>query len=321
MAQLISATTEQVGVPLQAGFPQLMTIVQEFDRAVVPSNDFQLVFYGKNTGDDNYRQEGQMTAKPIQYQPNQLVYQVQVSPFAFGRLGVKRQVGLLLDLYGTPVDLKIGSDFDIYNTDFKSYFGRVKLNRNWDKDVPWSPSAMCPNNAPPTSNFVVGPWGTGGLNTILTIPRDIWSGGNFYYWMNIAFKPDDITDGLPFVWEPPFYYAYSGYGFPLNQTTTPNMPPWPGTGEQSILYNICSSGAASQGVYNTCGWIENYPVWRGRVQYWCFGSDLFETGTVPWEYPAVANPTGDLSPYSIFAFPQDMQEQFFLQAEFTYVTP
>lgn len=322
MAQLISASTEQVGAPLQAGYPQLMTIVQEFDYAVVPNDEFQLVFYAKNEAEnENYRQEGQMTVRPIQYVPNQLVYLVQVSPFAFGRLGVKRQIGLLTDPYGTPVDLKIGSDFDIYNTTLKSYFGRVRMVANWNQNTPWSPSAVCPDNDPPTSHFVVGPWGTGRLNTILTIPTGLWSGGDFYYWMNIAFKPDNLNDGLPFVWEPPFYYAYSGFGFPLNRTTTPDMPPWPGTGEQSVLYNVCSSGAGSQGQYDTCGWIEDHPVWRGRAQYWCFGSDVFADGVVPWQYPAVADPTGDLSPYSVFGFPPTMQEQFFLQTEFTYVTP
>lgn len=320
MAQLISANTEQVGAPLQGGYPQLMTIVQEFDRAVVPSDDFQLVFYGKAFSDDNYRQEGQMTAKPIQFVPNQLVYQVQVSPFARGRLGVKRQVGLLTDVYGTPVDLKIGTDFDIYNTDLKAYFGEVQLVKNWVTSEPWPQSAVCPDNNPPKSKIRIGPWGAS-QGTVLAIPDHMWDGGNFYYWMNIAFKPDDITDGIPFKWEPPFLYAYSGYGFPLNRTETPEMPPWTGVESASILYNICSSGAASQGIYDTCDWIYDYPVFRGRVQYWCFGSDVFENGNVPWQYPAVADPTGDLSPYGVFGFPESIPEQFFLQAEFTYVNP
>jgi hypothetical protein len=316
MAQLISASTEQVGAPLQAGYPQVMTIVQEFDRSVVPSDEFALVFYGKSFTTENFRQDGEMTAKPVQFLPNQLVYTLQVSPFARGKLGVKRKVGSLTDVYGSEVDLKIGTDFDIYNTEMKAYFGNSRLQSNWDIRVPWPASAVCPDNTPPTSFVQIGPW-----TTPLGVPDEMWNGGNFYYWVNIAFKPDNITDGLPFVWEPPFHYAYSGYGFPVINTTSSTVPPWAGTATDTILYNICSSGAGSQGYYDTCGWIEDHPVWRGRVQWWCFGSDLFNSGTVPWQYPAVADPTGDLSPYSVFAFPPSMPEQFFLQQEFTYVTP
>ena len=88
-----------------------------------------------------------------------------------------------------------------------------------------------------------------------------------------------------------------------------------------LLYNICSSGAASQGRWDTCGWIQQSQRWQGRAQIWLFGSDVFTDGVVPWTYPAIANPTGDLTPFSIFGFPLDSQLQVFTEYPFTYITP
>jgi hypothetical protein len=317
MAQLVSATATQAASPLQGGYPQVITIVQEFDRPVVISEDFQLVFYGKYPESELNQQRGEMVGKPFQTSLNQLTYTFQISPFARGDLGVLKKIGQISDIYGGPVDLKIGDDFSIYNTRLSAFFGNVRVTPDWSGNQPWPTTAACPDNQAPKTGLVIGPW----PNSLL-IPDGLWNGGNFYYWMNITFKPDREAEGIPFVWEPPFYYAYSGFGFPLSGTRTPLLPPWPLVPPgQSVLYNICSSGEPSQGVYDTCGWITDFPRWKGRVQFWCFGSDIFADGNVPWDFPAIAAPTGDLSPYAIFGFPQNAQEQFFKQVNFSYVNP
>jgi hypothetical protein len=292
-----------------------MSIVQEFDQPVIVTDDFKLVFYTLGTEVETSRQRGEMAVAPVQFVPTQLSYTIQVSPFASGRLGVLKIIGGIQDLYGNTVDLKIGQDFDIYNTNLNSYYGDVSIETFWTSDA-WPQTAVCPDNVAPQARIRMGPWPNS-----MAIPVDTWSGGNFYLWSNIAWKPDLTDEGTPFVWEPPFYYAYSGFGFPLTQTQMPAMPPWPSPGDPSVLYNITSSGAASQGIYDTCGWVEDHQKWRGRVQFWGFGSDLFADGAVPWEYPAIANPAGNLSPNAIFGFPEDMQEQFFKEVAFTYTRP
>jgi hypothetical protein len=290
-----------------------MTIVQEFDQPVVVSDDFQLVFYARNENQLNV--PGQMASRPVQFVPTQLSYTMQVSPFADGALGVFAIIGGIQDIYGNSVDLKIGDDFDIYNTTLRPYYGTPTLQftspTTWPDPNLLPGTSVCPNNTAPEFRIKVGPW-----TTPLPIPTNTWNGGNFYYWVNFAFKPE--IEGQPFVWEPPFFYAYSGFGFPLSQTITPLMPPYP-TLDQSILYNITSSG--DQGIWNTCGWIESQPRWIGRLQVWCFGNDIFSEGVVPWNFPGVANPEGDLSPFAQFGFPANAQLQFLLEQQFSYVAP
>ena len=312
MAQLISAN---VGAPLEGMWPQIMTIVQEFDRPVLISDDFELVFYTKRENNPQL-QIGQMAAKPQQFVANQLVYTMQVSPFAGGEVGVFSQIGSIQDFYGNTVDLKIGDDFSIYNTTIRPYFLNPSIGiyiSNWPTPGVLPQTAVCPGTTAPKVHLSMGPYRP---DQGMAIPEDMWSGGNFYYWLNYTFKPE--IEGQPFVWEPPFYYAFSGFGFSLNSTLTPDIPPYPFP-EQSILYNITSSGA--QGVWDTCGWIDLYPRWQGRVQVWGFGSDVFADGAVPWTFPGVANPTGDLSPFAQFGFPQDAQLQFFSEYPFVYPNP
>jgi hypothetical protein len=309
MATLVSTSVTE---PLSGSWPQIMTIVQEFDQPVIVTEDFQLIFYARNENQLNV--PGQMASKPIQYVPTQLSYTMQVSPFADGALGVLAQIGGIQDLFGNTVDLKIGDDFDIYNTTLRPYYTTPTLqfsSPTWPDPDNLPSTAVCPNNTPPAFQIKVGPW-----ETSMAIPENEWNGGNFYYWVNYAFKPE--VSGTPFTWEPPFFYAYSGFGFPLNQTITPYMPPYPDS-LPSILYNITSSG--NQGPWNTCGWIEQNPRWIGRLQVWCFGNDVFADGVVPWGFPAVANPEGDLSPFAQFGFPADAQLQFLLEKQFSYVAP
>jgi hypothetical protein len=290
-----------------------MTIVQEFDHPVIITDNFQLIFYAYNENQTNA--PAQMASKPSQYTPTKLTYIMQVSPFADGQLGVYSIVGGIQDVYGNEVDLRIGDDFGIYNTTLTPYFDQPTLlfeSTTWPDPSLLPNTAVCPNSTAPQFQIKVGP-----SSTAEEIPDGLWKEGNFYYWVNYTFKPE-IT-GQPFTWTPPFFYAFSGFGFPLNETITPPMPPYPIT-ESSILYNVTSSG--DQGIWNTCGWLDQFPRWQCRLQVWCFGNDVFGTGIAPFpNFPAVADPTGDLSPLAQFAFPPDAQLQFLLEHQFTYVTP
>jgi hypothetical protein len=49
-----------------------------------------------------------------------------------------------------------------------------------------------------------------------------------------------------------------------------------------------------------------------------FGDDFFADGVVPWQFPGVANPTGDLTPFTQIGFPADAQLQFFIEKPFVY---
>jgi hypothetical protein len=51
---------------------------------------------------------------------------------------------------------------------------------------------------------------------------------------------------------------------------------------------------------------------------WVFGNDVFADGVVPWNFPGVANPTGDLSPQAQFGFPADAQLQIYKEFPFFY---
>lgn len=307
MATLISTSVTE---PQAGSWPQIMTIVQEFDQPVIVTEDFKLVFYTQNDSQPNV--PAQMAAAPVQFVPTQLTYTMQVSPFADGRLGVFGVIGSIQDIFGNGVDLRIGSDFDIYNTTLRPYYGSPALRFvTWPDPGILPDTALCPDNIAPQFQIKIGPW-----ENSMAIPDDSWNGGNFYYWVNFTFKPE--IEGEQFIWEPPFFYAYSGFGFPLNQTITPPMPPYPFPYD-SILYNITSSG--DQGAWDTCGWLDTYPKWQGRLQVWVFGSDAFAEGVVPWTYPAVADPTGDLSPFAQFGFPTDAQFQFYLEQPFSYTAP
>lgn len=313
MATLLSTTVTET----QTGsWPQLMTIVQEFDHPVITSPDFKLVFYAKNDYAEGL-QLGQMAVAPVQYVPTQLSYTVQVSPFASGALGVYQQIGGIQDIYGNPVDFKIGQDFSIYNTNILPYFGTgaTVTTEGWTSGegvIP--PTAICPGNVAPKVGLKVGPW-----ENSMAIPDGMWTGGNFYIWCNYTWKPDQEAQGIPFVWEPPFYYSFSQFGIPMTSTITPSFPPYP-FAEPSILNNVVSAG--TQTGWDTCGgWIDLYPRWRGRVQMWVFGNDVFSDGVVPWQFPGVANPTGDLSPQEQFGFPADAQLQLFKELPFSYIAP
>ena len=309
MATLVSTnvTASQTG-----GWPQIMTVVQEFDHPVVVSEDFQVIFYAKNEKSSYI--PGQMASVPVQYVPTQLTYTVQVSPFADGDLGILTTIGFIQDIYGNPVDLKVGDDFDVYNTTIRPYYSDPYIEtRDWLPGPLVPPSAICPDNVPPRFVVGAGPW-----NKSMQIQDGMWAGGNFYMWVNYAWKPDQEEQGIPFVWEPPFYYSFSQFGIPFNQTISPEIPPYP-LPTETILNNIISSG--TQDGWDTCGWIEDYPKWQGRIQVWVFGSDVFAEPFVPWTFPGVASPTGDLSPFSQFGFPLDSQLQFFLEQPFTYVAP
>jgi len=310
MATLISTTVTE---PLEGMWPQIMSVVQEFDHPVIFTEDFQVIFYAKNS---DLTWQGQMAAKPVQFVPTQLSYTIQVSPFANGSLGVLGIIGGLQDIYGNTVDLQIGNDFSIYNTNILPYFNNPQIvGQGWggtDENRILLPSAICPNTTPPQISLQFGPFST-------SQPVPQWSNGNFFTWVNFAFKPE--INGVPFVWEPPYFYAFSGFGLPFTQSYQSLLPPWPSPSDPSVLYNICSSGAASQGRWDTCGWIQQSQRWQGRAQIWLFGSDVFTDGVVPWTYPAIANPTGDLTPFSIFGFPLDSQLQVFKEYPFTYITP
>jgi hypothetical protein len=309
MATLVSTTVTQ---PQTGVWPQVMTIVQEFDQPVIGTSDFKLVFYTKS---DNPFIPAEMVSTPVQFVPSQLTYTIQVSPFANGQLGVLRQIGSLADLYGNAVNLKIGEDFDIYNTTLLPYYpipASPIIPSGWSDTLPQT--AICPTNTPAKIAFQFGVYPDS-----MQVPDGMWNSGNFYMWVNYTMKPE--IDGEAFTWEPPFYYIYSGFGFPVNQTHVPELPPWINPSDPSVLYNICSSGAGSQGVWDTCTWIGDYPKWRGKVQVWIFGNDVFADGVVPWEYPAVANPTGDLTPTAIAGFPPDAQLQVYSEHNFTYIAP
>jgi len=311
MATLLSTTVTEAQV---GSWPQVMTIVQQFDHPVVVTEDFKLVFYGKSPTRPN-EIFGQMAVAPIQYVPDQLSYTVQVSPFADGALGVYAKIGNIQDIFGNEVDLKIGEDFDIYNATLLPYFGNTPTLRvnGWSQGV-IPQSAICPDNVAPQIGLNIGPW----LNS-MAIPDDMWSGGNFYMWLNFTWKPDQEAQGIPFVWEPPFYYSFSQFGIPLTQTKTPDFPPYPFP-EVSILNNVISAG--TQTGWDTCGgWIDLYPRWRGKVQLWVFGNNVFADGVVPWQFPGVASPTGNLSPEAQFGFPADAQLQIYKELPFTYNAP
>jgi len=311
MATLVSSIVEG---PQTGSWPQLMTIVQEFDHPVITSDDFKLVFYAKN---ENPLIQGQMAVAPTQYVPTQLTYTIQVSPFADGELGVLSQIGAIQDIYGNPVDFKIGDDFGIYNTVILPYFPNPTIQyEGWGPDVTVPQTAICPGTTAPQVQLKVGPW-----SQSMEIPENMWTAGNFYMWVNYAWLPDRESEGIPFVWEPPFYYSFSQFGIPVKETIGPFIPPYPFPTE-SILNNVISSG--TQTGWDTCGeWIEQYPHWRGRVQIWVFGDDVFADGVVPWTYPATVGPdgSGDLSPQAIFGFPADAQQQFFVELPFTYIAP
>jgi hypothetical protein len=313
MTTLISTTITE---PLEGTWPQVMSVVQEFDHPVVVTSDFQAVFYAKN---DDPLWQGQMSVAPVQFVPTQLSYQIQVSPFANGQLGILRVIGGIQDIYGNSVDLRIGNDFDIYNTTILPIFTNpILVGSGWsgtEENNVLPITAVCPLNTPPK------------ISLQFTSPADpptqplpeMWSGGAFFTWVNYALKP--VIPGVPFVWEPPYFYAYSGFGFPFSEPIQPPLPPWPNQSDISILYNITSSGSGSQGFYDTCDWILDYDNWQGRVQVWLFGNNVFAEGVVPWTFPAIANPVGDLTPFSIFGFPPDANLQVFKEYPFTYIRP
>lgn len=311
MATLISSS---VNGPQFGAWPQLMTIVQEFDYPVVTTEDFKLIFYTKN---NNPLIQGQMTVAPIQFVPTQLVYTLQVSPFADGQLGVLSKIGSIQDIYGNAVDLRIGDDFAIYNTTLRPYYPNPTIRQQgWGPDTTVPETALCPSNIAPQVQLKIGPW-----NQSLGVPENQWSGGNFYMWVNYTWLPDRESEGIPFVWEPPFYYSFSQFGLAITQTISPFFPPY-SIQPESILNNIISSG--TQTGWDTCGgWIQQYPRWRGRVQIWVFGNDVFADGIVPWTYPATVGPDGrgDLSPQAIFGFPADAQQQFLVELPFSYTAP
>lgn len=311
-------TLVSTNIPSQTligSWPQVMTIVQEFDHPVVVTDDFKAIFYTKS---NNASVLGQMASKPIQYVPTQLSYTMQVSPFGQGMVGLYNTVGTIEDIYGNAVDLRIGDDFDLYNTEIRPYYTNPYIrDSGWTQGSPLivPPSAICPGSTAPQVALDFGPYPIS-----VAIPDDMWSGGNFFLWVNYTWKPNRESEGIPFVWEPPFYYSFSSFGFPYTQSKGLLLPPFP-VPSPSILSNITSSGAASQGNWDTCGWIDLYPRWNGKVQIWLFGNDVFQPGVVPWQYPAVASPTGDLSPYSIFGFPQDAQLQVYKEIPFAYIAP
>ncbi len=308
MANLISTT---VTAPQTGSWPQVMTIVQEFDHPVIVTEDFKLIFYTKNTNKPN-EIFGQMAATPVQFVPTQLSYTVQISPFGDGALGVFERVGGAQDIYGNPVDFKIGEDFDIYNTTIRPYFSNPTLtDSGWQIGYLIPPSGICPGTTAPKVGLKVGPW-----ENSMAIPDQMWSGGNFYIWCNYTWKPDLTSQGIPFVFEPPFYYSFSQFGIPFDQTNSPLFPPYP-LPAPSILNNVISSG--TQTGWDTCGgWVQEHTRWRGRVQMWLFGSNVFADGVVPWNFPGVANPTGDLSPQAQFGFPPDAQLQVYKELPFFY---
>lgn len=315
MASLISTTVTETQV---GAWPQVMTVVQEFDHPVIVTDDFKAIFYTKSEDFPNVL--AQMTVAPIQFVPTQLSYTVQVSPFANGELGLYGIIGGIQDIYGNSVDLKIGEDFGIYNTVLRPYFGDPKIEYSgWDPDVRVPPTAICPENQAPQVSLIVGPWPNS-----MAIPEGMWSGGNFYLWMNYAWLPDRESEGIPFVWEPPFYYSFSQFGIPITQTRGPFQPPYP-EDLPSILNNIVSAG--TQTGWDTCGgWLSQYPRWRGRVQMWVFGDDAFGTGVAPFPgFPATVGPDGrgNLSPNpeAIFGFPLDAQLQFYVELPFSYIAP
>jgi hypothetical protein len=306
MATLVSSTTElQIGT-----WPQVMTIVQEFDSPVIFTDDFKLVFYTKS--EDEPTVFGEMAVSPIQFVPTQLTYTTQVSPFAYGMLGVKRVIGGIQDVYGNEVDLKIGDDFDIYNTQLNAYLSNPTLKtQGWTLGDLIPLTAICPESTAPQVGLDTGPG-----STDMTIESGMWSGGDFYVWLNYAWLPDRESEGIPFVWEPPFYYSFSQFGIPFKNTKSPFFPPYP-TPEVSILNNVISAG--TQTGWDTCGdWLQQYPRWKGRVQMWVFGNDFFSDGVVPWSFPGVASPTGDLSPEAQLGFPPDAQLQVYKEFPFTY---
>jgi hypothetical protein len=309
MATLVSSN---VTAPQTGTWPQVMTIVQQFDAPVIVTDDFKLVFYSRSI--DRPRVPAEMAVAPIQELPTQLTYTIQISPFAYGRLGVKRMIGSIQDVYGNAVDLKIGDDFDIYNTTFNWYLSNPNLrSQGWDNIDVVPDTAICPGNVAPQVALYSGP----GISPMV-IPPGLWSGGDFYMWVNYAWLPDRESEGIPFVWEPPFYYSFSQFGIPFNNTKSPFFPPFP-TQPESILNNIISAG--TQNGWDTCGgWLDQYPNWRGKVQLWLFGNNFFAEGVVPWQFPGVANPTGDLSPFAQPGFPADAQLQCSAEKSFVYNT-
>ena len=309
MATLVSTS---VTATQRGEWPQLMTVVQEFDHPVLVTEDFKAIFYTRNT--NPIYTPAQMTVAPVQYVPTQLSYTIQVSPFADGDLGVQDIIGFIQDVYGNTVDLKIGNDFEIYNTILQPYYSNPRLlTQGWLPSFIIPPAAICPGTTAPQIAVKTGPW-----ESSMQIPDQMWSGGNFYIWCNYTWKPDEEGQGVPFVWEPPFYYSFSQFGIPYNQSISAYFPPFPDAPE-NILNNIISSG--TQDGWDTCGWIDSHPKWKGRVQVWVFGDDVFADGVVPWTFPGVANPTGDLSPNAQFGFPPDAQLQFYLEQPFSYIAP
>jgi hypothetical protein len=301
MAQLIS--TSVTAGPQRAAYPQTINITQQFDQPVYVTEDFAVEFGG------NTSQPGAFFVKPVQFLPTQLSYQSAISPFANGRLGILRYNGAITGLFGDPVDLYIGNDYDIYNVNLFPYFRGDQITTTWGNVIPLS--AICPNNTNPGFRLLMG-----AFPRPLDIQPNIYAEGNFYLWVNYTWKPNRESEGIPFVWEPPFYYSWSMYGEMVDNTVK-NIPP---VNTATARYNICSSGNTVQ--WDTCGWIQQYPRWRGKIQVWCFCSDVFAEASVPWQYPAVANPTGDLSPYSVFGFSgSDIPLQYYVEHQFAYNAP
>ena len=302
MANLISTTITAAG-PQRGAWPQQLNITQSFDAPVYISDDFAVMW-----GGNQLNQPGAMFVKPIQYVPTQLNYQTTVSPFSYGKLGILRTQGTIGNVFGDPVDLYIGNDYNFYNTDLYPYLLSRPLVVNWGSTIP--ASAICPNNTNPGFTLNLGPF-----PRPAPITPDTYQEGNFYLWVNWTWKPDRESEGIPFVWEPPFYYSWSMFG-ELLESTQQDVPP---VYSEKVRYNVCSSGNTDQ--WDTCGWINQYNRWRGKLQVWCFCSDVFAEDAVPWQYPAVANPIGDLTPDSVFGFTgAGIPLQWYVEKPFNYIS-
>ena len=297
-------------------WPQLMTVTLTFDQAIFVSDDFLIYFGGDTPG-----QPGTMSApaSPLRADVRTLTFQFQISPWASGRMGCLGFRGTITNVLGQVAELFIGNDYDFYNTNFVPIFSNPRLILPWPTPGVLPNSSVCPDNYNPAFEFDSTPHN---LRIPIKDPADptvqMWAGGDFYFWVNFTFKPDLSDSGVPFSWEPPFYYAWSMYGYNLYNTTTQPIPPIE-PGQEWVKYNVCSSGNTDQ--WDTCGWIENYENWRGKVQLWLFGSDIF-AGDVPWQYPAIAQPTGDLTPSEVFGFSgTGVPLQVYKEKDFTYRNP
>lgn len=310
--KLVSANS----IILNAAWPQLMTVTLTFDQAIFTTDDFLIYFGGDTAG-----QPGAMTApvSPLRADIREISFQFQVSPWASGRMGCLGFRGAITNVVGQDANLFIGEDYNFYNTTFFPIFREPRLILPWPSPEVLPNSSVCPDNFNPAFEFDAYPHDLRVVGYDTENPSErMWAGGDFFFWVNFTFKPDLSESGIPFVWEPPFYYAWSMYGYGLINTTTPPIPPIaPEMG--SVKFNVCSSGNSEQ--WDTCGWIEDYTNWRGKVQMWIFGSDIFE-GDVPWQYPAIAQPTGDLSPDAVFGFSgAGVPLQVYKEQNFTYRNP